>query len=196
MNIGIYLYDQAEVLDFAGPFEVFFTASRICSSEKLFKVFTVGETGKTITARGGLSVNPTYGFHNHPQIDVLIVAGGVHTDQMQNTNVLDWIFKTAQNARITASVCTGVFLLAQAGTVTTQHVSTHREDISDLQKNFPALQVQEEGRWVEDGAVITSAGISAGIDMSLYLVSRLYDMHLARKTARQMEFDWTPPEAG
>lgn len=191
MNIGIYIYDQAEVLDFAGPFEVFSTASRICPSEPPFTVFTVGETGKTITARGGLNVNPTYGVHNHPQIDVLIVAGGVYVDEIQKANVLAWIFTTAQNATITASVCTGVFLLAEAGTVTTQRVITHREDISDLQKSYPGLQVQIEKRWVEDGEVITSAGISAGIDMSLHLVSSLSGADLAEQTARQMEFVFT-----
>ncbi len=190
MNVGIYIYEQAEVLDFAGPFEVFATASRICPSADPFKVFTVGETGKTITARGGLSVNPTSGFHNHPQIDVLIVPGGVHADEIRKANVLDWIFKTARNAAITASVCTGVFLLAEAGTVTTQQVTTHWEDISDLQKNYPSLQVQSSKRWVEDGDIITSAGISAGIDMSLYLVGRTAGTDLAEQTASQMEFNF------
>lgn len=147
MNIEIYLYDQVEVLDFAGPFEVFSTASRICSSGPPFTVFTVGETGETITARGGLSVNPAYGFDNHPQIDGLIVAGGVHSDEIQKTNVLDWVFKVAEKTKITASACTGVFLPAEADTVTTQHVTTHGEDISDLQKSYPGLLVQLGKRW-------------------------------------------------
>ncbi len=191
MNIGVYIYNQAEVLDFAGPFEVFSTASRICSSGHPFTVFTVGETGETITARGGLSVNPAYGFDNHPQIDVLIVAGGMHSDEIQKANVLDWVYSTARTAQIIASVCTGVFLLAEARCITTQHVTTHWDDISDLQKNYPGLQVQASKRWVEDGDVVTSAGISAGIDMSLYLVSILYNMTLATKTAGRMEFGWT-----
>jgi len=142
-----------------------------------------------------LNVNPTYSFHNHPQIDVLIVVGGVHADEIQKANVLAWIFKVAEKTTITASVCTGVFLLAEAATVTTQHVTTHWGDITELQKSYPGLQVEVGKRWIEDGEVITSAGISAGIDMSLHLVRRVSGVDLAQQTARQMEFDWTDDQA-
>jgi transcriptional regulator GlxA family with amidase domain len=87
MNIGIYIYDQAEVLDFSGPFEVFSTASRICEDSNFFNVFLVGETGDTVIARAGYKVFPNYGFHDHPKIDVLIVVGGVHTDEMDKPQV-------------------------------------------------------------------------------------------------------------
>jgi len=189
--IGLYIYDQAEVLDFSGPFEVFSTASRIDESGELFSVFLVSETGETVTARGGFRVNPSFGFHDHPQIDLLIVAGGVHAEEIKKTTVLNWIASMAKKANLVASVCTGAFLLAEAGVLSNQNVTTHWEDIPDLQKNYPNLQVHANKRWVDEGDIVTSAGISAGIDMSLHLVSKLHSKELAEKTAKQMEFNWT-----
>lgn len=90
MNVGIYVYDEAEVLDFSGPFEVFSTASRICSSQKPFHVFLVGESGDLVEARAGYRVMPSFGFHNHPHIDVLLVPGGVHTHEMAKPQVIEW----------------------------------------------------------------------------------------------------------
>lgn len=191
MNIGIYIYDQAEVLDFSGPFEVFSTASRICPTGDPFNVFLVSGTGKVVKARGGYSVTPSYGFHNHPPIDVLIVVGGVHTEEMNKPKVLNWISETAKKGKLVASVCTGAFLLAEARVLTTQNVTTHWQDIPDLRASYPDLTVQESSRWVDEGTVVTSGGISAGIDMSLHLVNRLHSLELAEKTARQMEFNWT-----
>ncbi|MFC1812992.1 DJ-1/PfpI family protein [Thermodesulfobacteriota bacterium] len=190
MNIGIYIYDQAEVLDFSGPFEVFSTASRICSTGDPLSVFLVSETGDVVKARGGYRVIPSFGFHNHPEIDVLIVVGGMHTKEMSKARVIDWIADTAKQARLVASVCTGAFLLAEARILTTQNVTTHWDDIPALRESYPDLTVHESTRWVDEGAVVTSGGISAGIDMSLHLVNKLYSLDLAQKTARQMEFDW------
>jgi transcriptional regulator GlxA family with amidase domain len=191
MNIGIYIYNQAEVLDFSGPFEVFSTASRLDVAVEPFSVFLVSETGKTVTARAGFSVNPTFGFHDHPHIDLLVIAGGVHTEEIKKSQVLHWIASTAKKAKLVASVCTGAFLLAEAGVLSNQNVTTHWEDIPDLRKNYPNLHVHANKRWIDEGQIVTSAGISAGIDMSLHLVSRLHSKELAEKTAKQMEFDWT-----
>lgn len=134
---------------------------------------------------------PDYGFHNHPEIDLLIVVGGVHSDEMNKTEVIEWIALQSTKAKMVASVCTGVFLLAKAGVVENEKVTTHWEDIPDLKNSFPKLDVQEGVRWVDEGNLITSGGISAGIDMSLHLVSKLHSLALAEKTARQMEFSWT-----
>lgn len=191
MNIGIYIYDQAEVLDFAGPFEVFSTASRLSESSSLFNVFLVGEKKEPVTARGGFRVNPAFGFHDDLHIDVLIVAGGVHTEEIKKTNVLQWLAHEASKTKLVASVCTGAFLLAQAGVLKNHNVTTHWEDIPDLQKKYENLYVHKNKRWVDEGNIITSAGISAGIDMSLHIVSRLHSSELAERTAKQMEFDWT-----
>lgn len=191
MNVGIFIYDDAEILDFSGPFEVFSTASRVCPAEEPFTVFLIGETGKTVRARAGYSVNPAYGFHDHPDIDLLIVVGGVHAGELNKERVISWIAENAAKAGLVASVCTGAFLLAEAGVLTDQRVTTHWEDIGDLRTRYPGLTVLESHRWVDEGSVVTSGGISAGIDMSLHLVSRLHSMELAEKTARQMEYTWT-----
>ncbi len=194
MNIGIYIYDRAEVLDFSGPFEVFSTASRVCPDGSPFSVFLIGETGKVVTARAGYRVVPAYGFHDHPPIDVLIVAGGVPDAQLQKAAVIAWIARQAKTAKIVASVCTGAFLLAEAGLLKRRNATTHWGDVESLQRRYPDLAVHASVRWVDEGAVVTSAGISAGIDMSLHLVGRLHSASLARKTARQMEYDWKKSE--
>lgn len=190
MNVGIYVYENAEVLDFSGPFEVFSTANRLSKERNIFNVFLIAEYLTQITARGGFSVNPSFGFSEHPKIDVLIVVGGVHTDELTKTRVISWISDSAQTATVVASVCTGAFLLAEAKLLSGLQATTHWEDIADLQNSYPDLTVVETKRWVDEGKFITSGGISAGIDMSLHLVSRLAGSALAEQTARQMEFEW------
>ena len=197
-NVGIYIFDEVEVLDFAGPFEVFSTASRMKErmqpgSAKAFEVFTVAASAEAVRARGGLMVQPHFDLTNHPKIDLLIVAGGVVTAELDKERVINWIQLVAKQASITASVCTGAFLLAKAGLLTGKSVTTHWEDIADLCAMFPTLAVQENVRWIDAGKVVTSAGISAGLDMSLHLVSRLKSEELAVRTSRQMDYDWHPP---
>ncbi|MCL4455082.1 MAG: DJ-1/PfpI family protein [Deinococcus sp.] len=196
--VGIYIFDDVEVLDFAGPFEVFSTASRVKSRlqpgfPKPFEVFTVADNVRTIRARGGLMVQPHFDITNHPGIDVLIIPGGVVTAELQKETVIDWIAQTAHSATVTASVCTGAFLLGRAGLLRGKSATTHWEDIADLRTMFPDINVQAETRWVDTGPVVTSAGISAGIDTCLYLVERLEGEELAFRTARQMEYNWQRP---
>lgn len=191
MNVAIYIYDEAEVLDFSGPFEVFSTALRLADDPELFSVFLVAEEKEIVSARGGYLVQPHYGFADHPEIDVLIVVGGVHTAELKKDSVLRWIAAQSERAALVASVCTGAFLLAEAGVLSAETVTTHWEDIADLRADYPDLNVVEGKRWVDEGRYVTSGGISAGIDMSLHLVSRLGSTALAEQTAKQMEFDWT-----
>jgi len=191
MNIGIYIYDDAEVLDFSGPFEVFSVASRFLKESEKFNVFLISENKTTIIARGGYEVNSKYTFANHPSLDVLIVVGGVHTKEVKKQNVIAWITNQAKSTKLIASVCTGAFLLAQAKVVTNHKVTTHWEDIEDLKNDYPHLDVIKNVRWVEEGNIVSSAGISAGIDMSLHLVSKLHSNDLALKISQQMQFDWT-----
>lgn len=190
MQVGIYIYDQAEVLDFSGPYEVFSTATRMCQGAEPFEVCLIGETGAMVTARAGYQVAPHYGFHNHPPLDVLIIAGGVHTEEMTKKAVLAWVENQSSRVSVLASVCTGAFILAQCGLLEGCDVTTHWEDIPELEK-FPRLNVKKNVRWVDEGKLITSGGISAGIDMSLHMVSKLHSLDLAEKTAKQMEFAWT-----
>jgi transcriptional regulator GlxA family with amidase domain len=195
MKIGIYIYDEAEVLDFAGPYEVFSTASRIPNGDPKFQVFLIGETGNMVTARAGFKVQPDYGFHDCPVLDVLIVAGGVHDSEMTKATVITWLAQQSNTTTLVASVCTGVFLLAQAGIVDGCQVTTHWQDVADLRMRFPQLTVVENLRWLDQGRVITSGGISAGIDMSLHMLRRLSGLGVARATAKQMEFSWTPNQS-
>ncbi|MES2532872.1 MAG: DJ-1/PfpI family protein [Pseudomonadota bacterium] len=198
-RVLILAFDGVEALDFAGPFEVFTTATRMHQrlqpdAVPLFEVSAVGavsaENPLTI-ARAGLRLLPDHGLADSPQADVLIVPGGVVDQPMASAETLQWIAAQAASAAITASVCTGAFLLAASGVVTDERVTTHWEDLDDLRKAFPALDVADGVRWIDNGKVVTSAGISAGIDMSLHLVARLAGEALAERTARQMDFTWT-----
>jgi transcriptional regulator GlxA family with amidase domain len=196
INVGIFLFPEVEVLDFAGPYEVFTTAARVApglrsESPKAFSVFSIVETMAPVAARAGLKFVPDFTVAQHPAIDVLIIPGGVVNAEMEKLSVIEWIKHTAATTKITASVCTGAFLLAKSAVITSQKVTTHWEDIADLQQAFPSLDVLDNVRWVDEDTVVTSAGISAGIDMSLHLVSRIAGMPLAEATARQMEFEWT-----
>jgi len=195
MIIGIYVFDEVEVLDFSGPFEVFTAASRVYtrqnpSASTLFDVYLLAERGGLISARAGFKVQPHYTISNHPRLDVLIVPGGVHTAELEKPAVIEWICRTAVMTKLTASVCTGVFLLAKANLLEGKSVTTHWEDIPDLRAMFPSLDVKEEIAWVDNGNIVTAAGISAGIEMALHLVTKLAGKDLAVKTARQMQYTW------
>jgi transcriptional regulator GlxA family with amidase domain len=193
-QIGIFVFEQMEVLDFAGPFEVFTTAARVWarkhpSQPPLFTVRLLGET-TSVRARAGLLVQTDGNLEESGPLDLLIVPGGVVTDELEKPDVIRWIRDAAPNSLV-ASVCTGAFLLAKAGLLDNRRATTHWEDIDDLRTQFPQVTVLSNQRWVDEGRIISSAGISAGIDMSLHLVERLADRDLAIATARQMEFDWT-----
>lgn len=196
MNVGIYIYNEVEVLDFAGPFEVFSTASRVKAQlipnmPKLFNVFTIGEDMAPVFARGKLQIMPKYSISNHPKIDLLIIPGGDVSKELEKEHLITWVKELSNIADITASICTGAFILAKAGLLQSKSATTHWEDIPDLGAKFPDIETKKNVRWVDEGNVLTSAGISAGIDMSLHIVSRINSDELAVLTARKMEYDWT-----
>ncbi|MBS1210460.1 MAG: ThiJ/PfpI family protein [Proteobacteria bacterium] len=195
ISVGIYLYPDVEALDFAGPYEVFTTASRVFrrmnpAQPEPFRVFTLAREAGPVKARAGLSVVPDHRLSAHPPIDLLLIPGGVVTGELGIPALISWIADTAARAQLTASVCTGAFLLAQAGLLDQRTATTHWEDVADMQAMFPAVTTLDQRRWVDEGRIVTSAGISAGIDMSLHLVERLAGRALAERTARQMDFDW------
>lgn len=192
-TVAIVLYKDVEVLDFAGPYEVFSTASRARlrmdkTAEAPFVPLLVGY-GEQVHARGNFCVRTHHTFGNAPKADILLVPGGVHEPVMDDDVLLDFIAASAGKCEIVASVCTGAFLLAKAGVLGACSVTTHWDDIATLRRDFPELDVLENVRWVDNGKVVTSAGISAGIDMALHLVERLEGEELAGATARLMEFD-------
>ncbi|MDB5968846.1 MAG: thiamine biosynthesis protein ThiJ [Hydrocarboniphaga sp.] len=197
IRVGIFIFENVEVLDFAGPYEVFTTAARVAKAP-LFEVFTIAASDEPVRARAGLLVCPDHALSAHPAIDLLIIPGGVVSAELEKPEIIRWIADCYRMTRITASVCTGAFLLAKAGLLGGGQVTTHWEDIADLRSAFPNLDVQEGVRWIDHGRIVSSAGISAGIDMSLHLVERLANRELAIRTARQLDFDWTEnpsPEA-
>lgn len=194
LNIGILIFDEVEVLDLGGPFEVFSVASRVAKrngEEVPFLPLMIAKTMHPIAARGGFGVLPQATLTDHPKLDVLLIPGGV-VDQIQaDPDLINWVAQQAKSADLTASVCTGAFVLAQAGLLDGLQVTTHWEDGADLAREFPALNVVPNVSWVDAGRIVTSGGISAGIDMSLHLVERLHSRQLALATAKQMEYRWT-----
>ena len=192
MNIGILLFDDVEVLDFCGPFEVFSVAAGLgagSGGESPFTVFTLGERAGLVRAAGGLKVQPDYSINDHPPIDLLLVPGGWGTRrEVDNPRLIDWIRAQDAQTTLTTSVCTGAFLLGRAGLLEGHRVTTHWGSIERLRRAFPGVTVLDNVRFVDDGKIVTSAGISAGIDMALHLVARLQGEGLANQTARQMEY--------
>jgi transcriptional regulator GlxA family with amidase domain len=190
--VGIYIFNNVEILDFAGPFEVFTTASRVSlrrNPDKAapFKVFTVARRAAVVQARAGLRIVPDFSLDNCPSIDLLLIPGGVVDEEVKDRGVISWIRDAASKAQVTASVCTGAFLLAKAGLLEGRKATTHWEDIADFRAQYPSVLVEEDVRWVDEGPVVSSVGIAAGIDMSLYLVARLAGSVLAGATARQLD---------
>ena len=196
LAIGILVFPEVEVLDFAGPFEVFGVASRIAERHigvaSPFQVSLVGASGEPVMARHGLGVCPQVGFANAPRFDVLIVPGGIVDQPLADPATLAWISSQHASTALTASVCTGAFILAKLGLLDGLAVTTHWEDIAELRVAHPGLDVRENVPYVDQGRIVTSAGISAGIGMSLHLVGRILGETMALATARQMQFDWAP----
>jgi transcriptional regulator GlxA family with amidase domain len=194
LSVGILVFDDVEVLDFSGPFEVFSTAARVharmANAPPPFRCFLISPEMRPVRARGGMKVLPDCVLLPSSDLDVLIVPGGDVSAVLGNRTVTDWIRMQAKDTVITASVCTGAFLLAEAGLLDGLSATTHWEDCADLRTRYPAVRVRDDTPWIDCGKVVTSAGISAGIDMSLHLVERLAGRQLAQATAKQMEYRW------
>ncbi|MRR56648.1 MAG: DJ-1/PfpI family protein [Deltaproteobacteria bacterium] len=192
-SVAVLLFPGIELLDFAAPYEVLTTANRVHrrltrSHNDIFDVFSLATSHSLVNTRAGLQIQPDRTLHQHPQIDVLIVPGGDITQVEMNCYVINWIAQQARSASIVASICTGAFLLAQAGLLQGRTATTHWEDVPALKSKFPDINVTEGVRWVDEGAILTSGGIAAGIDMSLHLLRKISGNDLAQATARQLEY--------
>lgn len=187
-QVGILLFDDVEVLDFAGPFEVLSITEYEQGGGNPFSVKTISDNGKLVSARNGLKIQPDYGFGNTPELDILIIPGGPGAFMIEKPNVIDWIGQQSRKTEILASVCTGAFMLARAGVLDGKKATTHWNFIDLLEKKYPEILVQRDVKYVDEGTIITSAGVTAGIDMSLHLVSKLVDNRAAENTARRMEY--------
>ena len=189
-NVAILIFNDVEVLDFCGPFEVFSATGR--SRDALpFRVFTVAENSGAITARNGLSVNPAFTFADCPAPDILVVPGGYGTRRLlENERVLDWIREQSVRVELLLSVCTGSLLLAKAGLLNGAEATTHHLALELLRQLAPAAIVRPDKRFIDNGRVIVAAGVAAGIDMSLHVVARLLGMEEALATAQYIEYPW------
>lgn len=194
-TVGILMFDDVEVLDFAGPFEVFSVCGRRSQLDP-FHVVTVSERGQAVAARNGLNVTPTHSFATCPPLDIVLVPGGFGTRrEMVNAVVLEWVAAKSRTSEFTLSVCTGSLVLGSAGLLDGRHATTHHMAFPELRAAAPRAIVHEGVRIVDNGSLLCSSGVSAGIDMSLHVVARLHGDDLARETARYMEYEgrWDDP---
>ena len=184
-KVAFYLQDGVEVLDFAGPLEVFVDAG--------FDVCTVSKNKGPIISQGVLKVMPDYTIDNVPATDIIVFFGGNSGAPSQDTTVINWLKK--QTPQYYMSVCTGAFVLGKAGLLNGLTVTTFHDSIDDLKKAVPSAKVLSNARFVDNGTVITTAGISAGIDGALHLVAKLRGESLAKQVAQYMEYDkWVPQQ--
>lgn len=188
MRIAFYLQDGVEVLDFAGPMEVFSYAG--------YEVFTVSRTQDAITSQGILKVIPDYSIEDAPPADILAFFGGNSGEPTNDEAVIRWVREQKERVQYYFSVCTGAFILGKAGLLDGLTVTTFHRSIDQLRQAVPKAKVLADVRFVDNGAVITTAGISAGIDGALHLVSKLKGTGAARRVAEYMEYDKWEPEDG
>ena len=199
-RVGILIFDEVEVLDFAGPFEVF---SVTCEPEpaasdatKPFDVSLIGLTGASVLTVGGMQVTPAWTLASCPKLDILVIPGGWGTRRLiEHAELRAWLQARAQEVELLTSVCTGSLLLAAAGLLDGRRATTHWKALDTLAQLRPAVMVVRDQHVVEEGTTLTSAGISAGIDMALRVVARLCGEAVARATAQQMEYAYPESNA-
>ena len=195
LNIGIFIFDGVEILDFAGPFEVFSRTrlvpgveSRRTEESAPFRVFTIAPTSQPVTTTGGLRVEPHYPFSSDQPLDLLLIPGGFGTRTLlDDTPTLEWIRQTSGRVKHLTSVCTGSLLLAKAGLLRNRRATTHWGALDRLASLDPTIQVERSLRVVQDG-VVTSAGVSAGIDMAFAVVESICGKAVADETAHYIEY--------
>lgn len=186
-TIGILLFDDVELLDFAGPYEVFSVANEL-NDFRLFKVFTISETGQAIRSVHGMKVLPDYAISNSPTIDILLIPGGDGTKKViANSLLMEWILATCQKSEITFSVCSGARVLAKLGLLDNMEFTTHHLVIDDVLSLTSGGRINTEKRFVDNGRLMTSAGISAGIDLALHIVEKLCGPLVKENTRSYME---------
>jgi transcriptional regulator GlxA family with amidase domain len=192
-RVGILVFPEVEVLDFCGPFEVFSVTrldeDRRRQDKSPYEVLIIAENPGVVVATGGLKVVADHGQDDCPPLDVLVVPGGWGTRrEMNNDRLIDWLRERARSVTMLTSVCTGALLLGKAGLLDGKRATTHWRALQEMRGLFPAVEVIDDQHVVEEGDVITSAGISAGIDMALWVVARHHGDAVGRATARYMEY--------
>ena len=195
IKVGILIYDSVEVLDFTGPYEVFSVTRTLdqpnYSDPCPFEILLVSEQLRKVKTMGGMRVIPDYNFEDFPQVDILIVPGGLG-ERHEHSNPIINHFLKSQSKKVStmASVCTGAFFLAYCGLLDGKKATTHFLSLDRMEEKFPEVNVIRDKRWVDEENVLTSAGISAGIDMSLHIVAKYLGEETARHTAYAMEYKY------
>lgn len=192
-NVAVVVYENAEPLDWTGPFEVYNDAAQFggANNEPAFNVYIVSKTTAPVNAQG-LHVVPQYSIADAPKPDIVIFPGGPSSKIYDDPEFFAWAKKVSTEAEIAQSVCTGAFVLAKAGMLDNLEVTTFHGAIEGLRRDYPAARVEDGRRFVDNGHVVTTAGISAGIDGSLNVVARLLGRRVADQVATYMEYHWTP----
>lgn len=194
-NVAILLFDAVELLDFTGPFQVFADSRDFEEPDRrLFNVFTVAQHAKPLTTEAGQIVVPTHSFQDCPKPDCLVVPGGIGSRAAAfNTELMTWLQRAARDAELVLSVCTGALLLGKAGLLNGLSATTHHNYLDLLRQVAPRSQLKPGERFVDNGRVITAAGVSAGIDASLYAIAKLNGIKQATSTAQRIEYNhWDP----
>lgn len=189
-NLAILIFDGVQIIDYTGPYETF---GHVYNDDTpAFNIYTVSEKTDAITTAMGMSVNPKYSFENAPQPDVLMVPGGDVRGQLANPAVLKWVQDTAKNAEIVLSVCNGAFILAKANLLDGMEATTTAGLIPLLREAAPKVKVVDDRRFVDNGKIITAAGLSSGIDGALHVIEKLFGRGTAQMAALGMEYNWDP----
>lgn len=195
ITVGILIFDNVEVLDVAGPFEVF-SVTRLNEQRRFkelspFKVILIAEKADQITAIGGLRLIPNFTIDNCPELDLLMVPGGWGTRrEVNNTTLIKWISKKASNTPLTASVCTGSSLLGKAGLLDGRDATTHWKAFDFLQESAPKVHIVKNVLFTLEEPIFTSAGVAAGIDLALCIASHFFGTEIGKATARHMEYPY------
>jgi transcriptional regulator GlxA family with amidase domain len=190
MNVAVLMFDNVEVLDFAGPFEVF-GVSGGRENKRLYDVFTVAQHSKPVMARNNMSINCDYTFDTMPDAHVLVIPGGFGTRREKfSPSMIRFVQQRVLTAQSVLSVCSGALLLAKTGLLEGLQATSHQGALDELAKDEPACTVHRQARVVDNGKIVTTAGISMGIDGALYTVAKHHGLAQAQETARYMEYDW------
>ena len=193
-NVAIVIWNGAEILDWGGPSEVFESAGRVGrhGEKPAFRMYTVSKTKDPIVSQRFVKVVPDYSIEDAPKPDIIILPGGGTSNVMKDPEFLAWASQAAKEAEVALSVCTGAFILGKAGLLKGKDATTWYGALDGLEEQFPETRVHRGRRFVDNGQVVTTAGVSAGIDGSLHVVARLLGRYVADRTAQYMEYRWTP----
>ena len=195
MRIGLLVFEQVDLLDVGGPYEVFLTASRLQARDGLegsFDVVVVGLAREPVAAYGGLVLTPELAIGEAGPLDLLVIPGAIAIDDvLADSGLMQAVGAAAERTETVASVCTGAFVLGRLGLLDGRRWTTHWEDVEELARRTTGTG-EAWVRWVDGGRVVTSGGHSSGIAMALHLVERFAGRDLALRTARQIEYDWNP----